>query len=109
MAEVGTRSPTSLFNEIRDKLPWSNQLDAMVARAIIVVLALLVRGNVRNTTQWSEALRTIDDVFHKAPKTRMAVRMLATAVRFLETHQIGDLLELPLEQRNLLLEELTSR
>ena len=89
VVEASTRSPASLFTEIRDKLPWSSQTDAMVARAIIGVLALLVKGNVRNPPRWAEALRTVDDVFHKAPKTRMAIRMLSAAVQFVETREIG--------------------
>lgn len=109
VVEASTRSPASLFTEIRDKLPWSSQTDAMVARAIIGVLALLVKGNVRNPPRWAEALRTVDDVFHKAPKTRMAIRMLSAAVQFVETREIGPLLELPLEQRSLLMEEIKSQ
>lgn len=79
-------------------------LDELFADALMRLLRALTSGALMQGEPWEEAVRAISGALHDLPECELPLKMLGAAARYSHTHDVADLLGLPIEQRSLLLD-----
>jgi hypothetical protein len=79
-------------------------LDDLFADAMMHLLRTLTSGALMQGEPWEAAVRAIASALHDLPECELPLKMLGAAARYSHTHDVADLLDLPIEQRSLLLD-----
>jgi tetratricopeptide (TPR) repeat protein len=79
-------------------------IDAFLADALMGLLRPLITGGLVQGQSWGEAVRTLSDTLSDLPECEIPLKLLGAAARYGQTHDVADLLDLPLELRDLLLD-----
>jgi DNA-binding MarR family transcriptional regulator len=79
-------------------------LDPFIADALMRLLRELTSRALMQGKPWDEAIRALSPALGDLPECELPLKMLGAAARYSRTHDVTDLLDLPLEQRALLLD-----
>jgi len=83
-----------------------HQATAVMSAVLSNLLDGLIETEQLSVEEWTKALPLLEGSLSSIPECRIALEMLSVAVRYQQSGDQSILLELPLEQRTLLLEKM---
>jgi DNA-binding MarR family transcriptional regulator len=84
-------------------------VDTLFADALTRFLHTSIVDGLLHRQPWEEAVAGVSRALHGLSECELPLQMLAAAARYSQTHDVTDLLDLPLEQRTLLLDAFAER
>lgn len=104
--EASTHSPAHMAEQLLQARSTLEKpgLDDLLGDALSQLLNALLSSPITDATAWEDALPILTRALADLPECELPLKMLGAAVRYSRTFDVADLIDLPLEQRALLID-----